>query len=316
MREFLHLDKRAPLNSLNGPLSLQARVLRDRHRLARLPSRARLGQNRGRRNERRARPDPRTRRRGGAARAFVHRSHSGHYGLVNSESGYQNLRRFLFGDTRVLIETTDVTVSLPRELDRAKERGKKIRASYHVDTIFSVRGVAVDLHRRCYDERSAIFRTYEQLAQGPTTLFTAFLTSGARVKRNRRSLGFALSLQVRVPKYEVDGRLFDDYYEGGVLFVDKLNVEVTPRPGGHEPDQARLGQSHARPRAIPPTGTGAEGGRVDRNHSVRWFPQPAPGYPGPYPTDRHPVERARAVERDCAVARLQEVVSRRPPRMR
>ena len=33
----------------------------------------------------------------GAPRAFVHRSHSGHYGIVNSEEGYQNLRRFLCG---------------------------------------------------------------------------------------------------------------------------------------------------------------------------------------------------------------------------
>ena len=32
-------------------------------------------------------------------RAFVHRSHSGHYGIVNSEEGYQNLTRFLFGAT-------------------------------------------------------------------------------------------------------------------------------------------------------------------------------------------------------------------------
>ena len=33
-------------------------------------------------------------------RAFVHRSHSGHYGIVNSEEGYQNLTRFLFGALR------------------------------------------------------------------------------------------------------------------------------------------------------------------------------------------------------------------------
>ncbi|MFC9228840.1 hypothetical protein ACFTZI_07700 [Streptomyces decoyicus] len=36
-----------------------------------------------------------------AHRAFVHRSHSGRYGLVNSEEGYQNLRRFLFGNYQV-----------------------------------------------------------------------------------------------------------------------------------------------------------------------------------------------------------------------
>ena len=72
----------------------------------------------------------------GAARAFVHRSHSGQYGLVNSESGYQNLRRFLFGDWRVLIEMTDVEVTLPPKMGRAKRMGRagerkvKVRASY------------------------------------------------------------------------------------------------------------------------------------------------------------------------------------------
>ena len=39
----------------------------------------------------------------GSARAYVHRSHSGRYGLVNSEEVYQNLKRFLFGTLRVEI---------------------------------------------------------------------------------------------------------------------------------------------------------------------------------------------------------------------
>ena len=168
----------------------------------------------------------------GAARAFVHRSHSGYYGLVNSESGYQNLRRFLFGDTRVLVEMMDVTVSLPSKLNKEKNRGKKIRASYHIDTIFSVRGVPVELNRRSYDEESAIFRDYDQLTKGRTKLFTAFLMRNARVRRRRGSLGFALRLQVRVPRYEVDNFLIDDYYEGGILFVDKLNVELTQKSDG------------------------------------------------------------------------------------
>jgi hypothetical protein len=36
----------------------------------------------------------------GAPLAIVHRSHSGRYGIVNSEEGHQNLHRFLFGDLR------------------------------------------------------------------------------------------------------------------------------------------------------------------------------------------------------------------------
>ena len=44
----------------------------------------------------------------GASRAFVHRSHSGRYGEVNSEEGYQNLRRFLFGSRKATVSLTGV----------------------------------------------------------------------------------------------------------------------------------------------------------------------------------------------------------------
>ena len=166
-------------------------------------------------------------------RAFVHRSHSGHYGIVNSESGYQNLRRFLFGNLRVLVELTNVRVSFPAKVEKKVGERKKVRASYHIDTVFSVRGIPVEINRRVYDEGSAIFRSHEDLNSKPTKLFTAFLMRGARVNSRRPSLGFALRLHVRVPDYEVDGSaFFDDHYEGGTIFADKLNVEVTTAPDG------------------------------------------------------------------------------------
>ena len=44
--------------------------------------------------------------------AYVYRSHSGYYGIVNSEEGYQNLTRFLFGDVRIdgSLEVRDITL--------------------------------------------------------------------------------------------------------------------------------------------------------------------------------------------------------------
>ncbi len=73
-------------------------------------------------------------------RAFVHRSHSGHYGIVNSEEGYQNLTRFLFGALRVdgILDIDDI--SLPNELAKEKLAGKAIRASYQFEVAVSVRG--------------------------------------------------------------------------------------------------------------------------------------------------------------------------------
>ena len=185
----------------------------------------------------------------GAPRAFVHRSHSGHYGLVNSESGYQNLRRFLFGEWRVLVELSDVSVTLPPEVERKKAGGARVLASYHIDTIVSVRGVPVELNRRTCEEGSAIFRTWRELTRKRTRLFTAFVMGSARVNPRRRSLGLALRLQVRVPEYEVDGRLFDQHYEGGTLFADKLNVEVTPGADGGS--QVRYGWDGRTPNRAP-----------------------------------------------------------------
>ena len=89
--------------------------------------------------------------------------------------------------------------------------------------------VPVELHRRTYDEGSAVLPSYGDLKRKSTNLFTAFLMGGACVDSNCASLGLALRLQVRVPDYEVDGfRWSDDHYEGGTLFSDKLNIEVKP----------------------------------------------------------------------------------------
>jgi hypothetical protein len=46
----------------------------------------------------------------GASRTFVHRSHSGRYGEVNSEEGYQNLRRFLFGIRKATARLVNATL--------------------------------------------------------------------------------------------------------------------------------------------------------------------------------------------------------------
>lgn len=172
-----------------------------------------------------------------APRAYVYRSHSGHYGIVNSEEGYQNLIRFLFGDVRVdgRLEIDDV--SLPQDIEDARLAGKEIRASYHIDCVVRVRGAMWDLHRRVTAEESAIFRTYQEIAgekNDPATarhpiLFSAFLSSAARVNDKRPSLGFCVDLAIRVPQYEVDRKFwFDDHYEGGHIFRDKINLEAFP----------------------------------------------------------------------------------------
>ncbi|MCI0745050.1 MAG: hypothetical protein L0Y58_06565 [Verrucomicrobia subdivision 3 bacterium] len=176
-------------------------------------------------------------------RAFVYRSHSGHFGIVNSEEGYQNLTRFFFGNVRVdgVLEIDELT--LPEKVQRAKDAGKEIRASYHFEVIVSVRGKQWEMHRRTVSENSAVFcryddlfdkRTKKALRENSPHLFSAFLDSSKRINAKRPSLGFAIDLRVMVPDYVVDGFLFlDDHYEGGHIYRDRIYFEATPpsRPG-------------------------------------------------------------------------------------
>jgi hypothetical protein len=180
-----------------------------------------------------------------APRAFVYRSHSGHFGIVNSEEGYQNLVRFLFGDVRVDGTLQVDKLTLPPKIQRALDEGHEIKASYHFEVAGRVRGQYWDLHRRLTAENSAIFRSYDALTDpvGPRHphLFSTFLSARARVNKRRASLGFSIDLGVQVPQYEVDRRLqLDDHYEGGYLFRDKINLDVIPLPESDPKTQWRL----------------------------------------------------------------------------
>lgn len=171
-----------------------------------------------------------------APRAFVHRSHSGYFGIVNSEDGYQNMARFLFGDMRVdgLLRVKELT--LPPEVARAHdEEDREIRASYHFDAVVRVRQARWDLSRRRTDEGSAVFRKFDEMfpreaGQSPRHphLFSTYLALWARGEENA-SMGFSLDLAVHVPEYEVDGLLWmDDHFAGGTLYREKLNFELWP----------------------------------------------------------------------------------------
>lgn len=182
-----------------------------------------------------------------APRAYVYRSHSGPFGIVNSEEGYQNLMRFLFGDVRVDGHLEVARITLPPEVEAARREGKEIRASYDFEAVVGVRGASWDLSRRLVAENSSVFRRYGELfpekkLEGDRPfvarpqLFTAFLSAAARVKADRPSLGFAIDLGVQVPDYEVDGVLWlDQHYPGGYIFRDKITLEAIPPQAADAP---------------------------------------------------------------------------------
>lgn len=70
--------------------------------------------------------------------AYVHRSHSGRFGIVNSEEGYQNLRRFLFGDLEVSADLTGLAPWGSPHDDTV----------WQLETQMSIRGLPVVLHER------------------------------------------------------------------------------------------------------------------------------------------------------------------------
>lgn len=219
-----------------------------------------------------------------APRAFVHRSHSGDYGIVNSESGYQNLCRFLFGDVRVDGVLRVDNITLPPKVQKALDQGREVRASYHFEVVVRVRGAVWDLHRRTTEEYSAILRTYDELFKQKRHphLFSTFLSASgwAKTVTQRRSLGFQIELRIGVPEYTIDKKLQrDDHYEGSYIFRDTVTVEVTPPAGDGGEFGVRYGYDSNTP------------GRATRTAQVK-RPAGGPGH-GPAVIEI-PIEQPRA----------------------
>ncbi|MCU1519555.1 MAG: hypothetical protein JWQ75_4276 [Pseudarthrobacter sp.] len=166
----------------------------------------------------------------GAPLAVVHRSHSGRYGIVNSEEGYQNLQRFLFGDLKIEVELVGFTVGrdAPSEIE------------FQLDVGLAIRGLPVLVH-----EQSAAHFCPVQIEHwkegnpidSPVPLLTAFLSSRAPRPRVAGQevphLRHALKLRLMSIK-EREGRFaFDDHMEQTEDWQDALLVDIEPpAPGG------------------------------------------------------------------------------------
>lgn len=165
-----------------------------------------------------------------AHRAFVHRAHSGRYGLVNSEEGYQNLRRFLFGAYEVRLDLRGLT--LP---DRGSDDSRVWQAEVRV----AVRGLPIIMHEQLAAHYCPIQlnRELDQHTDSPDTpvpLTTMFLLDPARFvgtedqKPPPRSR-YTLALRV-FHLTEQDGRFFWQHHLEQVAdWEDVLIVDVGRR---------------------------------------------------------------------------------------
>jgi pimeloyl-ACP methyl ester carboxylesterase len=183
----------------------------------------------------------------GAHRAYVHRSHSGPYGEVNSEEGYQNLRRFLFGRWAVLALLVDA--SLPPDP----------AASWQLDMRMSIRGLSVVMSEQLAEHWCPIMLSaptgQPPLAQeGGLPLAGTFLLDPADpdnlIPGANGRMRYTLTL--RLFKVPVPGGIFNfsNSLEQVPYWQDWLIVDVDPAlgPGG---TQGRLGAYAAWGSLIP-----------------------------------------------------------------
>ena len=173
-----------------------------------------------------------------AATAYTFRSHSGFFGIVNSEEAYQNLVRFLFGDVRVDIWFDVDSVLLP---DALLDKARDVEALYQFEILASPRGKRWYLTRRVSEEDSCACRTHEQLTTaGPNAdksiyMSTVFLANRSRVNQARPGLAYAMTFGVKVPDYQIKKMFWaDGHFEGRYLFQDTLLINMVPPAQSNE----------------------------------------------------------------------------------
>jgi len=171
------------------------------------------------------------------AKAFVYRSHSGFFGIVNSEEGFQNLARFLFGDVRVDLWLDIDDIRLPDAVQKEVDDGRSVNALYQIETLAAPRGKLWFLSRRTSEEDSVTCVAHANWQRDRSQyLSSVFLANSAKVNPRRRSLAYGMTLGVRVPDYEIERKLWlSEHFEGGYLFRNALVLEMVPPKSDTEP---------------------------------------------------------------------------------
>lgn len=169
-------------------------------------------------------------------RAYTHHSHSGHFGMVNSEEGYQNLSRFLFGNTLVKGILEPVKLPLPPSVQKAYDEEKDIKASYFFEATVAPRGAfTYKLTERKIDHSSAVFRTFDELLRPENVgrekprlpiLFSVFLDTDKIT--HGRTIVFTIDVVVRTTEYRINKILFlEERIPEENLYREKLTVRAT-----------------------------------------------------------------------------------------
>jgi len=162
----------------------------------------------------------------GAHRAFVYKSHSGTYGEVNSEEGYQNLQRFLFGRWAVSVSFADLPTGFqpaPGEV-------------WQADMQLAIRGLPVIISEQRAEHWCPIELNDELQKKGddpnhPVPLVRTFLLENTESDSNLSRYVLTLSVfRLRTTDHTFE---FGDHLEKVPEWTDSLVVDIGPDDAGH-----------------------------------------------------------------------------------
>jgi hypothetical protein len=156
----------------------------------------------------------------GSNRAYIHRSHSGRYGLVNSEEGYQNLQRFLFGNLKVALSLSNL------DLDTSND------TVWQADVALAIRQVPVLMHYQSARTHCPVVLNEENLDTplNPVPLVTAFLLPKKDHPEEPRR--YTLDLRVFAVREKEGFVLFGSHIEQVADWQDTLVMDVLTNPDG------------------------------------------------------------------------------------
>lgn len=160
-----------------------------------------------------------------SSRAFVFRAHSGPLGMVNSDEAYQNLQRFLFGDTSVEIAVENLVLTDALR-DNAELRHLLI------ETQVVIRGEEVTMTDQREEDGSAIRTSPAALEESRETLFRVFLMRDFRPQAREKYSFFQVRLRI-LPVFVRERRVVRDrHFAGEHLFADTLTIGIRDQDNG------------------------------------------------------------------------------------
>jgi hypothetical protein len=148
--------------------------------------------------------------------ANIHRAHSGYRGIVNSYESFENIHRFLFGDTLAQVGLQDLKILTSKE--------KKSKYFYDFEVLVAIRGTSIYLHRREQDPCENAMRFDREAIPKRLILHTGFLNSSL-ISDDSGFSHFAITVRI-IERRVKDKLLWDHEYPAKPIYTETFEVRV------------------------------------------------------------------------------------------